>query len=238
MDLTIDIGNTLCKAGVFDKNGDLVFFEKYETLSLAQLEMLCEKYPITRSIVASVREQNTDIENFLVAKTHHIPFSHASLLPVAIRYETPHTLGLDRIANAVAAHLHYPNENTLSIQAGTCIVYDFIDNQGVYFGGAISPGIDMRFKALHYFTGKLPLVEKKEIIRYVGQNTQQSVKSGVINGLIFEIEGFINQYKTDYPDLKVVMTGGDGDYLRKSIKNVIFAGSNFILKGLHEILKL
>lgn len=238
MDLTIDIGNTRCKVGVFTPNGEMLFFEHFENISIKQLQFLCDKYGVRRSILSSVRKEDPELITFLASNTRHVLFSHTSKLPITVGYHTPQTLGLDRLAGAVASHCCFPKEDVLSIQAGSCIVYDFIDQNGIYYGGAISPGIDMRFKALKHFTGKLPLVEKSEIDHYVGNNTQQSIKSGVINGLIFEIKGFIDQYERDYPDLKIILSGGDAEYLRKSIKNVIFAGSNFILKGLHEILKI
>lgn len=238
MDLVIDIGNTRCKVGIFNIIGEMLFFENFENLSLSRLQFLCDEYKVRRSILSSVRKEDPELITSLASNTQHVLFSHTSKLPITVAYHTPQTLGLDRLAGAVASCQSFPKEDVLSIQAGSCMVYDFVDRNGIYHGGAISPGIDMRFKALKQFTGKLPLIEKSEINYYVGNDTQQSIKSGVINGLIFEVKGFIDQYKSDYPNLKIILSGGDAEYLRKSIKNVIFAGSNFILKGLHEILKI
>ncbi|MDR2979303.1 MAG: type III pantothenate kinase [Bacteroidales bacterium] len=238
MDLVIDIGNTLCKIGIFDPDGTLFFFDKQEDILLKTIESLCETYSVKRSMVSSVRAIMPDWTAFLASHTLAVSFSHTLRLPITLNYTSPHTLGLDRIANAVAAACYFPDEDVLSIQAGTCVVYDFTDRHGAYHGGAISPGLEMRFNALKQYTGKLPLVSKNEIDYYVGNDTQQSIKSGVINGLVFEIQGFMNQYQKNYPLLKTVLTGGDAEYLQKSVKNVIFADSNFILKGLHEILKI
>lgn len=238
MDLTLDIGNTLCKVGVFDTDGQMIFSESFENLSVEFLQRVCTRYNIRRSILSTVREEDSALVSFLSTHTQLIPFSHNSGLPIKIQYNSPTTLGLDRIANAVAAYHRYSGQPILSIQIGTCVVYDFIDSQGIYHGGAISPGIHLRFRALHHFTGRLPLGEKKEIGHYIGTDTQHSIESGVINGLIFEIKGFIDQYRTDFPNLQTLLIGGDAAYLQKSIKNVIFAGSNFILFGLHEILKI
>ena len=237
MNLIIDIGNTLQKIGIFSDE-ELIFYQVFENFQENDLHYLLKKYPVQYSILSSVIENVIEIETLLKSNTRYISFSHHSSLPIIVDYMQPETLGLDRIANAVAAQKLFPAENILSIQAGSCLVYDFIEQNGHYHGGAISPGIEMRFKALNHFTGKLPLFTHDEIDFFVGRSTQQSMKSGVINGVIHEIKGFITQYEKEYHTIKVLLSGGNAEYLQKSIKNAIFVGSNFILLGLHEILKL
>ena len=237
MNLVIDIGNTLQKIGIFSDKGELIFHQACPAITLDKWQELIEKYHIRHTILSSVVKEETEIEQLLKQTTHYIPFNQHTALPITILYNHPESLGLDRIANAVAAYSRFPQENILSIQAGSCLVYDFIDDKGNYRGGAISPGLNMRFKALHTFTGKLPQFNIREIDFRIGNTTQQSIESGVINGVIYEINGFMEHYKREMPGVKVLISGGDSDYLQKSIKSTIFVGSNFILYGLHEILK-
>lgn len=238
MDLVIDIGNSLHKIGLYSEEGELELFLQYDYLRKEDLEVLLSIYRVRHSILSSVGKEDPGLKELLESETIFTHFSHESLLPVEIRYKNPQSLGLDRIANAVAAHTEYAGEDILSIQAGTCLVYDFTDRNGIYHGGAISPGLNMRFQALNYFTEKLPLYSKREIDFLTGTSTQQSIESGVINGVIHEINGFMTQYEARYPGIKILLSGGDSAYLQKSIKNAIFVGSKFILNGLHKILKL
>ena len=151
-------------------------------------------------------------------------------------YKTPKTLGVDRIALASAAIQKYPKKNVLVIDAGTCITFDFISKDKEYLGGAISPGIQMRYKALHNFTAKLPLLDSGELTSFIGFDTESSIHSGVLNGVCNELDGVINQYSKKFRDLTVVLTGGDTNFLAKQLKSVIFAHPNFVLEGLHTIL--
>ena len=165
-------------------------------------------------------------------------FSASCLLPINIQYATPKTLGTDRIANAVGANALYPNRNILSIMAGTCLVADFVNEKGEYLGGSIAPGVRMRFQALSQLTARLPFVEPKKIDFFVGDSTENSILSGVMNGITQEIEGLIRQYSRHYDRLKVILSGGDAELLQNSIKKRIFAAQNPILVGLHKILVL
>jgi type III pantothenate kinase len=142
----------------------------------------------------------------------------------------------DRLAAAIAGATLYPGSNVLVIQAGTCITYEFINAQGEYIGGAISPGIQMRYKAMNTFTGKLPLIEHKKFDGLIGQTTEESILSGVNNGILAEVDGIINAYKSQYPDLTIILSGGDADFFVKQLKNSIFAVPNIVLKGLNIIL--
>ena len=144
---------------------------------------------------------------------------------------------MDRIALASAATHLYPNKNMLVIDAGTCITYDFISSEKEYIGGSISPGISLRYKSLHTFTDKLPLLEANNSKLLTGNNTATSIHTGVVNGVLYEIDGFIEAYKNNYENLTVILTGGDAHFLRDTIKNDIFANSNFLLEGLNHILE-
>ena len=124
------------------------------------------------------------------------------------------------------------------MDAGTCITYDFVNSKNNYLGGAIAPGIDMRYKSLHTFTANLPLLKKKEVEKIIGNTSKKAIHSGVIKGTLFEIEGVINQYQEKYEDLTVILTGGDAKFLSKNLKSTIFANSNFLLDGLNYILQL
>ena len=179
------------------------------------------------------------LKHTLSHKLHLVEFSHQSQLNFVNSYKTPETLGLDRIALISAAAESYPHQNVLVIDAGTCITYDFINENSIYQGGAISPGLQMRFKAMHTFTGKLPLItESYQGSNYLGKSTKEAMQIGVFNSICYEIDGYIEDYLADYEDLTVGLTGGDYNLLSASIKNSIFATSNFLLKGLNKILQL
>lgn len=238
MDLVIDIGNTLQKLAVFDENGKIVCLLHEKQLTTSFLENLFCKYPIKHAIVSSVRENDDSALYWLEEKTQLIRFSAVCRLPIRLKYATPETLGTDRIANAVGANTLYPNKNVLSIMAGTCLVADFVNEKGEYLGGSIAPGMRMRFTALSQFTSRLPLVEPENIDFFVGDSTQNSILSGVMNGIIQEINGIIRQYSRHYSHLKVILSGGDAELLQNSIKKRIFAAQNPILVGLHKILVL
>ena len=176
--------------------------------------------------------------HWLDTHTQLIRFSHQCRLPIKMRYASPETLGTDRIANAVGANALYPNQNVLSLMAGTCLVADFVNAKNEYLGGSISPGVRMRFQSLSHFTARLPLIEPKTIDFLTGDTTQNSILSGVMHGISHEINGIILQYSAQYDDLKVILSGGDAQMLQSSIKKRIFAAQNPILLGLHKILKL
>ena len=158
-------------------------------------------------------------------------------VPFVNLYKTPKTLGVDRIALVAAAVSQFPYKNVLIVDAGSCITFDFVTAKKEYLGGAISPGIQMRFHALNHFTANLPLLVKEEASSFIGSSTKESINSGVVNGILQEIEGVISQYKNKYLDLTVVLTGGDTNFLSKQLKSSIFANQNFLLQGLNYLLK-
>ena len=239
--LVIDVGNTRIKAAVFEGNTllETVFFSNVAFLKNSKT--ILDSYPkVTDMIVASVG--NSDKDNFLALNTKiNVHFvTHEMLFPFQNLYETPHTLGIDRMVLAAGAVLQFPKQNRLVIDAGTCITYDFIDDADCYLGGAIAPGIRLRYESLHHYTANLPLLTLENVLsneqqNLIGSSTQKSIHSGVINGVVFEIEGFINEYRKKYPQFIIILTGGDSDFLAKRFKNTIFANSNFLLESLNQI---
>ena len=239
MNLIIDVGNTLVKTAVFKGDKILNEYKFEQNLFLNKVEEIFNSYPdITHSIISSVGKlpENSLKALSVFCKVHQL--SNKSKIPFKNLYATPETLGVDRIALITAAYYEYQQENTLIIDAGTCITYDFLDNQGAYHGGAISPGINMRFKALNTFTANLPLIKSISTDNLIGNSTTNSIVSGVVNGAINEIEGIINKYSQKFEGLTIILTGGDGDFLSKRLKSSIFANSIFLLIGLNHILEL
>jgi type III pantothenate kinase len=235
MKLVIDLGNTYQKLAVFSDD-EMVHFETPDKVSIEVLSKVFEKYSITSAIMSSVINHPQDVENFIRSKCRFILFDHNTNLPVVNRYETPETLGKDRLAAAVGGNHLFPGMNVLVIDAGTCIKYDLINAEKEYLGGAISPGLQMRFYALHTLTEKLPLVGINHDTPLTGRNTTDSLLSGVINGALAEIDGIIDRYKETYSEIQVVLSGGDAEYLVSNLKNEIFAVSSIVLKGLKIIL--
>lgn len=234
--LIIDIGNTLQKLAIFEQK-ELVFKETFQKLKPADVaDFIMEHGPFTGIIQSAVNIYPPEIEEILAKAGKFILLTELTPLPVINLYQTPKTLGKDRIAAAAGAYAIHPKRNILVIDAGTCITYDFINDRGEYLGGGISPGIHMRFKAMHTFTGKLPLVEQAEFDGLIGRNTRESMLSGVYNGVIAEISGIIGQYRDQYNDVIIMITGGDSEFLHKKLKISIFAAPDLVLLGLNEIL--
>lgn len=238
MNLAVDAGNTQVKMGVFSE-GRLLHVETTPTKGFAEaLKALFARYPgIGHSILASVGHPEHTIRDLLAVfcKVHVV--SAATRTPYRNSYATTHTLGADRMALASAAFFLQPRSNTLVIDAGSCVTYDFMNDFGEYLGGAISPGLRMRYKALNAFTARLPLLEPQEPMDLIGNATESSIHSGVVNGLCLEMDGVIDLYKLRYPDLTVILTGGDAQFLSRRLKSIIFAHSNFLLEGLNQLLE-
>ncbi len=238
MKLVIDIGNTKTKAALF-VNGKIFFEGKSGDDDIEFIKTVLTKGKIDSAILSSVKKENAAINELLESKNiKFLELTASTPLPFKNLYKTPETLGKDRIALAAAASALFPGENVLVIDAGTSITYDFINSRNEYLGGAIAPGLQMRFKALHNFTDKLPLVfpDDNENTELIGNTTRTAILSGVINGMSAEIDGIIERYKKRYETMKTVFTGGDYKYFDKRLKNSIFARSNFVAEGLLEIL--
>ncbi|ANW95232.1 hypothetical protein AXE80_02560 [Wenyingzhuangia fucanilytica] len=236
MNLIIDEGNTRIKLAVFDETllVDLVVTSIdgcEETI-----QKVITKYDIKSLIVSSVTDEINHIVSGLKL-LNKVVLSNETPLPFKNLYDTPKTLGVDRLALVTAAWSQYPNQNSLVIDAGTCVTYDFINKQGEYLGGAISPGLKMRFKSMHSFTKKLPDLDiPLSRVDIIGKSTKQSMESGVLNGMVFEIDGAIAHYQQKFKDVNIILTGGDANSLCKQLKNSIFVNPNFLLEGLNAVL--
>ena len=235
--LIVDIGNTRTKLALFhnDVLNDLQVFERPET---GFVEQVLEKYPdVQASILSAVRSYPREIELLLKQQGYFIQLDKETPLPFQNRYKTPGTLGKDRLAIAAGARSQFPGQNVLAIVAGTTVTFDFINSNGEYLGGSISPGLHMRLKALHTFTDQLPLIElREEAVDLIGTTTETAILSGIVNGMAAEMDGIIDRYDKNYKSLKIIFGGGDYKYFDKRLKNNIFATPNIVLKGLKVIL--
>lgn len=232
--LAVDIGNTRIKAAVFE---DTVLAEKFvfdKNDASVEAEKIFQKYPkIAHSILSSVGKEQDNLFLLLKEKTKMFGVNRDFTFPFQNNYSTPATLGIDRMVLASGAVMQFPGRNRLIIDAGTCVTYDFVDSENRYHGGAISPGLRLRYESMHNFTAKLPLLYPEMPDKFIGNSTAASMHSGVVNGLLYELEGFISQYKQQYQDVTIILTGGDADFLAKRLKNTIFANSNFLLESLN-----
>ncbi|MBI1768874.1 MAG: type III pantothenate kinase [Bacteroidetes bacterium] len=231
MNLVIDCGNTRIKTATFS-GADLV--KKFSFQSRDELKLFLDSNQFVSSIISSVGIPAEEISRFVKAEKKFV-LKHVLPLPIKILYQTPETLGVDRIAAVCGALSIFPSDDALVIDAGTCVTYDFVDRNKNYYGGAISPGINMRFEAMHTFTKRLPLVEAAPE-KLIGDSTESSMRSGVMNGILGEVEGFINNYRIKYPDLRVVLCGGDTQFFENNLKPTIFAAPDLVLIGLNRIL--
>ena len=239
MVLTIDIGNTRTKGAVYEYDAVVAQFVTSESDWQKKVSEILDSYPkIEDLVVASVgKTQKEALEIFRSrVKVHFV--THEDRFPFVNKYATPHTLGIDRMVLAGGAVLRFPNQNRLVIDAGTCITYDYIDESDNYLGGAISPGIRMRYEALHTYTARLPLLDKEIPDNAIGNSTAAAIHSGVVNGVVNEIDGFIDSCRQRWPNFIIILTGGDSEFLAKQLKNTIFANSNFLLESLHLIFQL
>lgn len=235
MDLIIDIGNTKTKLGLFVNSG-IQTVEEYLNED-PNLVVKLKDLEAQRSIVSSVRGWWAELAASIHSGKPVLYLDHTTELPVTNAYETPDTLGKDRIAGIVGAQFLHPGSNCLVIDAGTCVTYDILTAEGVYLGGNISPGLEMRARAMHQFTESLPLVRDFGEQNLIGKNTHQAISSGILNGLLREINGTIDAYRQEYSDLKVILCGGEARYLVNQLKGEIFANRNLVLIGLHKILQ-
>ena len=238
MNLIIDIGNTSTKLAVFQRDKVLIA-KTVEGFSLViEVENLLKQFTeIKRGFVSSVGFLSEDELKTLEKRLPMTVLNSTLKLPFKVHYKTPNSLGADRLALMAAAATQYSGKNVLVIDAGSCITYDFIDSKKNYLGGAIAPGIQMRYMSLGDFTSSLPTLQKIVPKNSIGNSTQDSIHSGVINGVLYEIEGTVNEYQNKYPDLTVILTGGDADFLCKQLKISIFANSDFLLEGLNFLLE-
>jgi type III pantothenate kinase len=238
MNLVIDVGNSFVKLAVFNngilKHRETVIIEDI----IRHVHVINNQYKsINKAIISSVGNINKLDLKILDKVFKLVVLDSETKLPFKNLYKTPKTLGVDRIALVCAAVKTYSKANVLIIDAGTCITFDFLNAHQNYLGGAISLGLNMRYQSLNNLTANLPLLKAAIPKDFIGSSTNESIHSGVVNGVLCEIEGTIEKYKLKYPDLTVILTGGDAKFLSKQLKSSIFANSNFLLEGLDYILQ-
>lgn len=238
MNLVIDIGNTRTKFSVFNRGEVLITVPVNEFLP-EHIVVLQNEHPALKKVILSaVKDYTPELKLALQNKFEYfIELNENTPLPIENCYKTPETLGKDRIAAAVGGFDLYPDTNLLIIDAGTAITYDILNDKHQFLGGNISPGIEMRFKALHQFTGKLPLVKQQNFGKLYGTTTEEAIRAGVQNGVVFEIDKAIDTFKEFYKNLKVIITGGDAEFFDKKLKNSFFVNFNLIALGLNRILE-
>ncbi len=233
--LCIDQGNSRTKIGVFCDNV-LVDTFVYDIFDEPVVTDLLSRFQFDGCILSSVIGYNNSLIGFLKQTFRTLVLlDHHTRLPINILYNTPETLGKDRLAAVVGASYLQPESDLLVIDAGTAITYDFIDAHQNFHGGNIAPGMEMRLRALHEFTRKLPLVKAEKESPLLGTDTQSAILSGVLHGIVFEINGYIDTLKFKYPELLVFLTGGSTFYFDTKLKNAIFAEKNLVLIGLNRI---
>jgi type III pantothenate kinase len=236
VNIVIDQGNSAVKIALFDENTLVKVFIS-EDLTEMFLSSIFREYRPLAGIVCSVKPDITSKTRWSLKEKLPVFYelSPQLPLPLTIDYQTPHTLGMDRVAAAVGAVSQKPGVNLLVIDIGTAITLDFVTAEGVYKGGNISPGPDLRFKALHRFTGKLPLVNEQGDIPAWGYDTPTAIRSGVMEGIARELNSYIEEYKKNQ-NVFAFLTGGGAFYFESKLKSHIFADGNLVLKGLNEIL--
>ena len=230
MNLIIDIGNTRTKLAVFDKNTiqDIQIFDSEKF----HLEQILEQYSDRFAIVSSVRSLKSSIvKNFPSV----LLFDKDTVLPISNRYRSE-GVGMDRLASVVGASYIFSEQNCLIIDLGSAITIDFLTKDKIFLGGNISAGMNLRFKSLRDYTDKLPLVDSNGSIDLTSFDTETAIRSGVVKSIIYELEGYISEYEKLYPELKIILTGGDANFFEKQLKKRIFADENLVLKGLNRIL--
>lgn len=238
MNLIIDAGNTKIKWAVFQ---DSRILEQYEGKIWEDLELsgLMKKYPdITSCMLSSTRTEWLQLEKVL--KLYSVSFfrlNHQMDLPIGMEYKTPETLGLDRIAGAAGAMALYPDQTVLIIDMGTAITFDLLSAEGKFLGGNISPGMEIRFQSLHRYTDNLPLVKYNSQVDLIGSSTEEAIQAGVQNGILYEIESYINTLINKYNGLTVILTGGASEFFVRKLKKTIFVNPNLVLEGLNHILE-
>ncbi|WP_414617654.1 type III pantothenate kinase [Dyadobacter sp. 32] len=233
MNIVVDSGNTYSKVGWFLGNKLI----RYEVgLGFEELLAAIRSDIPERIMYSSVSRPVAEFTSALNAEVSIMELSSNTPVPLDKDYETPETLGADRVAAAVGANWLFPEHDAIVIDMGTCITYDMVDKTGRFYGGLISPGMRMRFKALHSFTKRLPLLEPREDAVFIGKNTFQAMQSGVMNGILAEMQGIIERYRHENPALCVVTCGGDAPFFETKLKHPIFAVPELVLVGLNRIL--
>jgi type III pantothenate kinase len=240
--LVIDIGNTHTKIAVFEQD-NIVYNNKYQHPDSHIINNLLSNYTVKKAIISSVKKEGQEWEAVLKEKSRLVYFNAEMTTGITNKYLSPKTLGLDRLAGVIGAAYLYPGKSSLVIDGGTCIKYDHVDAKGNYFGGSISPGLNMRYKALNYYTAGLPLLVKDEAFNAgFGNDTQSAIRSGVQNGIKHELTGFIESYRDKEKEINIILSGGDSIFFDTLLKNSIFAPyiknePYLVLKGLNAAIQ-
>jgi len=229
----IDLGNTSSKLGIFENE---ILTEKLGNISLEKLVKKINTEIPNNLMIGSVSGDVSLITEKIDKKVNFLSLNHKTKLPITNNYSTKKTLGVDRIAAVVGANKIHPNKNSLVVDSGTCITYDFIDKNSIYHGGGIAPGIHMKLRAVHEFTTQLPLVSPKNNVPLIGKTTEASILSGVLNGTIAEINEMIRMYASKYANLQIIICGGDADFYKNKLKGNVTFVPDLVLIGLNRIL--
>ena len=236
MNLAIDIGNTRTKMGIFEQY-ELKHVFTFDNDTTFDLPNIIQENAVQKIIISSTITIPDFILQTIKLVSKNLILDEHTQLPFSNKYSTQDTLGKDRLALVAAAQATYPNQHNLVIGCGTCITFNFINNKNEFLGGSIHPGLRMRIKAMHHFTGKLPLVELQQEATLIGNSTQTNIINGVLYGTSKEIDGMIDDYLVKFPEMNIILTGGDANLLVYQLKNQIFAIPNFTLIGLNHILE-
>lgn len=232
--LCFDFGNTRRKVALFE-NAEIRRVEILEDDADATIQRLLDTYKPDKTILSSVIEHNAGIEALLAASSRFHKLSHLTRLPFTTPVGKPETIGADRLALVAAAVHFHPAKHNLIIALGSCITYNFCNKYNEFIGGGISPGLEMRLKSLNYYTAKLPLVKATSNVPLMGYDTNTNIQSGVVLGMVYEMDGFIDEYRQKFDNFNVLLTGGDTVFLASHLKNKIFADPDLIFKGLYAI---
>jgi len=225
------------KPAIFD-GGQILSQGAFPDMDQVAMTEFTGNHPVQNAIISSTRDLSEAFINQLQRKFNTFILDSDTPLPIQLDYETPTTLGSDRIAAVIGALEQFPEHNCLAITLGTCITYNYITTEGTFKGGGIAPGLLMRFNAMHSFTDQLPLVQNDDKFdALIGTSTEKSMLSGARNGIIAEVDGIISEYKNRYNPIAVVISGGDTSFFETRLKNKIFADPNVVLKGLNKILE-
>jgi type III pantothenate kinase len=232
--LCLDYGNTRLKYVIFHDHM-LHAQGTVENVDAAAVSPLLDRFSPDKCILSSVVDHAPDLETLLEARTRFHKLSHLTRMPFTVPVGKPETMGADRLALAAAAVSFFPEKHNLVIGLGTAVTFNFITQDHRFLGGSISPGMEMRFRSLHEYTAKLPLVKKDWVFPLIGYDTRTNILSGVILGMAAEIDGIIDSYSIRYENFNVVLTGGDCTYFARHLKNRIFADPDFLYKGLYAL---
>jgi type III pantothenate kinase len=236
MNLCVDFGNSQIKLGFFERE-NLIKTLVVDNNDWQELERILTEFSFNQAAICSVREKDLPVRRLLEQKVKSvINITYQTKVPVKNLYDTPETLGMDRLAAVIGAYALSPKKNILIIDAGTAITFDLLNASGEYLGGSISPGLQMRIQALHQLTEKLPLIKSDGRYGFPAVNTEEALRTGIIQGIIYEIDSYINELKMQYPELLIFLTGGDCFFFESKLKNSIFANQNLVLIGLNHII--